>query len=462
MADDTTAAAAPSGPATTKPPLYKNLFFQVLVGIAAGVLVGALFPAFGERLSPLGEGFIKLIKMIIAPLIFCVVVTGIAKVGDMKAVGRIGLKALVYFEVVTTFALILGLVTANVVKPGAGLNVDPATLDAGAVEEQTEGAELPHATDFILSIIPESVVDAFAQNALLQVLLFSCLFAVALAAVGGEAHRSIITGIEHVTHVIFRIVGYVMRLAPLGAFGAMAFIIGQYGIESLATFGKLILACYAAALLFIGVLFVIARVFVGINLWHFLKYTREEFALALGTASSESVLPRIINKLENLGAAPAAVGFVIPTGYSFNLDGASIYLSLATVFIAQALGVELGLVEQLTIIGVLILSSKGMAGVPGSAFLALSATAAAVGAFPVAAVVLMLGPDRFMDSMRVATNLLGNCVATLVVARWEGLLDMDRMRKVLSGEIQVGDDVPSFEEELASRRADEGALVPAG
>jgi aerobic C4-dicarboxylate transport protein len=411
---------------------YRSMFVLVLAGVLAGLLIGVLWPGFGASLRPIGDGFIKLIKMIIAPLIFCVVVTGIAKVGDLKAVGRIGLKAIVYFEVVTTAALGLGLLVGNLVSPGSGLNIDPSTLDPGAVDARTGGAHLPGTAEFLLNIIPSSVVNAFATNSLLQVLLFSVLFGVALAAFADKSGPSLVLKVlDELTQIIFRLVGYVMKLAPLGALGAMAFIAGQYGVSSLGSFGLLIAACYGAAVLFCLVLVVIAKFGAGVNLWRFIRYAREEFVLALATASSESVMPRMMAKLEAAGCRPAAVGLVLPTGYSFNLDGASIYLSLATVFLAQAVGVPLSIGDQVVIVLVLMLTSKGMAGVPGSAFLALSATLTAVGSIPAAAVSLLLGADRIMDSMRVFTNLLGNCVATFVVARWEGQLDREQLERVL-------------------------------
>jgi aerobic C4-dicarboxylate transport protein len=443
-----TAASPPAARAREKKPIYKSLFFQVFVAIVAGISIGHFFPDLGADLRPLGDAFIKLIKMIIAPLIFCVVVTGIAHVGDVKSVGRIGLKALIYFEIVTTFALFFGLVIANLTRPGAGFNIDPGQLAGGAaaLEEKTGGSELPHTVEFLLSVIPESIFGAFAENQLLAVLFFSCIFGIALAQFGEHGPPVILEFIDHVTHILFRIVGYIMKVAPVGAFGAMAFIIGQYGIESLGTFGKLIAACYLSAVLFALILAVIAKVFVGLNLFKFIRYTREEFMLALGTASTESVMPRIMNKLQNAGNSPAATGLVVPTGYSFNLDGATIYLSICSVFLAQAFGQDMTLMQQLGMIGVLMLTSKGMAGVPGSSFLALSATAAAIGAYPVAGVALLLGADRIMDSMRVFVNLLGNCVATFVVARWEGQLDVERMKAVMNGEIVVGDDVPEVEE----------------
>jgi aerobic C4-dicarboxylate transport protein len=421
-----------------KPPWYTSLFVQLLVAIVAGILVGWLWPEVGGALKPLADGFIKLIKMLIAPIIFCTVVLGIAHVGDLKSVGRIGVKALVYFEAVTTFALVFGLVVGNLVKPGAGFSIDAQTLATGAeaVAKKTSNGELPHTVEFLLNIIPTSVVSAFAENALLQVLFFAVLFGLALAKFGESGPPVILEFVDHLSHIFFTVIGWVMRLAPLGAFGAMAYIIGQYGIGSLASYGKLIAACYLAAVLFILILAVIVRVFAGVNLWKFVVYIKDELFLALGTASTEVVLPRIMAKLANAGCSRTTTGLVVPTGYSFNLDGATLYLSICVLFLAQALGVDLSLGEQITAVLVLMLTSKGMAGVPGSSFLALSATVAAIGhgAIPVAAVALLLGADRIMDSMRVSVNLLGNCVATFVVANWEGQLDKDRMRKVLAGE----------------------------
>jgi aerobic C4-dicarboxylate transport protein len=421
-----------------KPPWYTSLFFQLLVAIVAGVVVGWQWPDFGAQLQPLADGFIKLIKMLIAPIIFCTVVLGIAHVGDLKAVGRIGVKALIYFEVVTTFALLFGLVVGNVVRPGSGFRVDPTTLKTGAeaVAEKTSNGELPHAVGFLLDIIPTSVFAAFADNILLQVLFFAVLFGLALAKLGENGPPVILELVDHASRAFFTIIGWVMRLAPLGAFGAMSYIIGQYGIGSLGSYAKLIGACYLAAVLFIGILAIVARVFAGVNLWKFLRYIKDELFLALGTASTEVVLPRIMTKLTNAGASRTTTGLVVPTGYSFNLDGATLYLSICVLFLAQALGVPLTFGEQLTAVLVLMLTSKGMAGVPGSSFLALSATVAAIGHgdIPVAAVALLLGADRIMDSMRVSVNLLGNCIATLVVANWEGMLDKDRLRKVLDGQ----------------------------
>jgi aerobic C4-dicarboxylate transport protein len=425
-------------PRAKRKPLYTSLFFQLIVAIVGGILVGWIWPDFASNLKPLADGFIKLIKMLIAPIIFCTVVLGIAHVGDLKAVGRIGVKALIYFEVVTTFALVFGLLVGNVMQPGAGFSIDPQTLAGGAeaIATKTGNGELPHTVEFLLGIIPTSVIGAFADNVLIQVLFFAVLFGLALATLGEKGPPVILTVIDQASHAFFTIVGWVMKLAPLGAFGAMAYIIGQYGIDSLASYGKLIAACYIAAILFILVLAGIVKYFAGVNLWKFLVYISDELFLALGTASTEVVLPRIMVKLENAGCSRTTTGLVVPTGYSFNLDGATLYLSICLLFLAQALGVDLSLGEQITAVLVLMLTSKGMAGVPGSSFLALSATVAAIGhgAIPVAAVALLLGADRIMDSMRVSVNLLGNCVATFVVANWEDQLDKDRMRRVLNGE----------------------------
>jgi len=430
MADETPQVAQ-------RAPIYRSLFFQLAVAIVAGIVVGWTAPGFGAGLKPLADGFITLIKMVIAPIVFCTVVIGIAHVGDLGSVGRIGIKALIWFEAVTTFALLFGLLVGNLVQPGAGFDVDPQTLATGAdaIAQKTSNGELPHTVEFLLGIIPTSVVSAFAENHLLQVLFFAVLFGLALAKVGEKAPPIVFGFIEQISEVFFTIVGWIMRLAPLGAFGAMGYIIGQYGIASLGNYGLLIACCYLAAVLFIGVLATASWLFAGVNLWKFVRYIKDELFLALGTASTEVVLPRVMAKLTHAGASRATTGLVIPTGYSFNLDGATLYLAICVLFLAQALGVDLSLGEQITALLVLMLTSKGQAGVPGSSFLALSATVAAIGhgAIPVAAVALLLGADRIMDSMRVSVNLLGNCVATFVVANWEGQLDKQRMRDVLGG-----------------------------
>ncbi|MCX4835904.1 cation:dicarboxylase symporter family transporter [Streptomyces sp. NBC_00006] len=414
--------------------LRTSLFAQVLLALLLGVLVGRLWPDAGSALQPLGDGFVRLIKAMIAPLVFCVVVAGITKAGDLKAFGRIGVKALIWFEVATTVALVIGLLAGNILAPGAGMNVDPATLDKGAVDEQTGGGHLPSTAQFVLESLPDSAVGAFAENSLLQVLVLACLVGAALLHLGQRKVPQILPFIEQAQDVVFTIVGYIMKLAPLAVFGATAHLVGEYGVGAMSTYGKLIAVCYGVALLFLVLLGLALKAVTGLSLWKFVRYTREELLLALGTGSSETVMPRMMQKLRAAGCRDDAVGLVLPTGYSFNLDGASIYLSIGTLFIAQAVGVDLSLGQQVTVVLVLMLTSKGMAGVPGSAFLALSATASALGVIPAAAVALLLGVDRIMDSMRVATNLLGNCVAVFAVSRWEGALDRVTAKRVMNGE----------------------------
>ena len=413
-------------------PLYRSLYFQVIVAIVAGVALGALQPATAEAMRPLGDGFIKLIKMIIAPVIFCTVVIGIAGMEDMKKVGRTGGLALVYFEVVSTLALIVGLVIVNVLRPGAGMNVDPASLDTSGIAAYTGPGKMQGTVEFILNIIPTTIFDAFARGEILQVLLVALLFGFALHHFGGRDTR-LFEVIEQLSQVLFRIVGLIMLLAPIGAFGAMAFTIGKYGIGSLAALGKLMAAFYATCLVFVFVVLgAIARAH-GFSIWKFVKYIREELLIVLGTSSSESVLPRMIDRLQALGASKQVVGLVIPTGYSFNLDGTSIYLTMAAVFVAQATNTPMTLTQQLTLLAVLLLTSKGAAGVTGSGFIVLAATLSAVGHVPVAGLALILGIDRFMSEARALTNLVGNGVATVVVAKWTGELDQERMRAELDG-----------------------------
>ncbi|MFD7503645.1 cation:dicarboxylate symporter family transporter [Streptomyces sp. NPDC059850] len=440
--------------------LRTSLFTQVACALVLGVAVGRLWPDVGTAVQPLGDGFIRLIKAVIAPLVFCVVVAGIAKAGDLKAFGRIGLKALIWFEVATTAALILGLLAANLVGPGTGMHVDPSSLDGSAVDDQTSGGQLPSASQFVLEALPDSAVGAFAENSLLQVLVLACLVGAAVLHLGKTKVPAILPAIEQAQQVVFAVVGFLMRLAPLAVFGAMAHLVGEYGLGALSTYGKLIALCYGVALLFLVLLAVALKAVTGLSLWKFVRYSREEMLLALGTASSESVLPRMMQKLRAAGCREDAVGLVLPTGYSFNLDGASIYLSIGTLFIAQAVGVDLSLGQQITVILVLMLTSKGMAGVPGSAFLALSATASALGTIPAAAVALLLGVDRIMDSMRVATNLLGNCVAVFAVARWEGALDTERAKRVLAGE-EPGDQPGDQSGDQSGGKAGEQAAAAA-
>ncbi len=414
-------------------PLYKSLYLQVITAIILGVLLGHFYPQSGEAMKPLGDGFIKLIKMIIAPIIFCTVVVGIAGMEDMKKVGKTGGLALLYFEVVSSVSLVVGLVIINVLQPGAGMNVDPASLDTKAVAAFTGPGKMAGTVEFLLNIIPNTVVDAFAKGEILQVLLFAVLFGFSLHKFGGRG-TMVFDFIEKGSHVLFSIVGVIMKLAPLGAFGAMAFTIGKYGLGSLLSLGKLMGTFYATCLFFIFVVLgTIARLH-GFSVWKFVKYIKEELLIVLGTSSSESVLPRMMAKMENLGAKKSVVGLVIPTGYSFNLDGTSIYLTMAAVFIAQATNTPMTLMQQLTLLGVLLLTSKGAAGVTGSGFIVLAATLSAVGGVPVAGLALILGIDRFMSEARALTNLVGNGVATLVVAKWTGDLDMARLHRQLDHE----------------------------
>ncbi|TMG94703.1 MAG: dicarboxylate/amino acid:cation symporter, partial [Betaproteobacteria bacterium] len=395
-------------------PLYKSLYFQVIVAIVIGVLLGHFYPATGEAMKPLGDGFIKLIKMIIAPIIFCTVVVGIAGMEDMKKVGKTGGYALLYFEIVSSVALIVGLTIVNVVQPGAGMNIDPATLDTKGVAAYTKPGQMQSTTDFLLNIIPSTVVDAFAKGEILQVLLFAVLFGFALHRFGGRG-TLVFDWIEEASHVLFTIVGYIMRVAPIGAFGAMAFTIGKYGVGSLLSLGKLMGTFYLTCLVFILIVLGLIARFHGFSILKFIRYIKEELLIVLGTSSSESVLPRMIAKMENLGVKKSTVGLVIPTGYSFNLDGTSIYLTMAAVFVAQATNTPMTLGQQITLLTVLLLTSKGAAGVTGSGFIVLAATLSAVGHVPVAGLALILGIDRFMSEARALTNLIGNGVATVVV-----------------------------------------------
>jgi aerobic C4-dicarboxylate transport protein len=427
----------PSGPL----PFYRSLYFQVITAIVIGVALGHYWPETGTAMKPLGDGFIKLIKMIIAPIIFCTVVVGIAGMEDMKKVGKTGGLALLYFEVVSTIALIVGLVIVNLVQPGAGMNVDPATLDAKAVAAFTGPGKMQTTTEFLLAVIPTTVVDAFAKGEMLQVLMFSVMFGFALHQFGGRG-TVVFDFIEKMSHVLFAIVGFIMKVAPIGAFGAMAFTIGKYGLGSLIPLAKLMATFYATCLVFIfGVLGAIARAH-GFSVWKFIKYIKEELLIVLGTSSSESVLPRMMAKLENLGVRKSTVGLVVPTGYSFNLDGTSIYLTMAAVFIAQATNTPMTLTQQITLLAVLLLTSKGAAGVTGSGFIVLAATLSAVGGVPVAGLALILGIDRFMSEARALTNLIGNGVATVVVGKWTGDLDEAQMRSHLDRETQAEADAP--------------------
>ena len=421
-----------SGDATAARPFYTHLYFQVITGIVLGVAVGYLWPAAGSRLKPLGDGFIRLIRMTIAPIVFGTIVVGIAQMGDLKSVGRIGLRALIYFELVSTIALAIGLIVVNVYRPGAGINATASALDANAVASYTSSAQHLSTADFLMNIIPATVVDAFAKGDILQVLFFAMLFGIALLHLGDRARR-LVGVLNEFTHVMFVIVGFIMRLAPIGAFGAMAFTVGRYGVGSLLSLGKLMAGFYITCSLFVFVVLGAIAAAVGFSIFKFLRYIAEEILIVLGTSSSESALPRIMAKLEHLGCAKPVVGLVVPTGYSFNLDGTSIYMTMAAIFVAQASGVHLTLGQELGMLAILMLTSKGAAAVTGGGFITLAATISAFPSIPVAGLTLLLGVDRFMSEARAITNLIGNAVATMVVARWNGALDLERARRILDG-----------------------------
>ena len=426
-----------------KKSIFKSLYVQVLIAIALGVSLGHFYPSAGADMKPLGDAFIKLIKMIIAPIIFCTIVVGIAGMEDMKKVGKTGGYAVLYFEVVSTIALIIGLVIVNLWQPGAGMNVDPSTLDTKGIDKYVGPGKMQSTTDFLINIIPTSVVDAFAKGDMLQVLFFSILFGYAMHAFG-ERGKPVFELIEKLSHVLFGIVGVIMKVAPIGAFGAMAYTIGKHGVGSLVQLANLMGAFYLTCVVFIlGVLGTIAKVH-GFSIIKLIKYIKEELFLVLGTSSSESALPRLMAKMENAGAQKSVVGLVVPTGYSFNLDGTSIYLTMAAVFIAQATNTPLDLQHQITLLVILLLTSKGAAGVTGSGFIVLAATLSAVGTVPVAGLALILGIDRFMSEARALTNFIGNSVATLVVAKWCKALDVDRMNAVLNNETADEADNPEL------------------
>jgi aerobic C4-dicarboxylate transport protein len=429
------------GARAPRKPFYTHLYVQVLTAIAIGILLGHFYPSLGEQMKPLGDGFIKLIKMMIAPIIFCTVVHGIASMEDMKKVGRVGLKALIYFEVVTTLALIVGLVVVNVLQPGVGMDTDPRAIDTKSIQVYTTKAGQQSTVEFLMHIIPNTVIGAFAEGEILQVLFFAILFAFGLHLMG-ERGKPVIALIDAVSHGLFNVVGIIMRVAPLGAFGAMAFTIGKYGIATLLALGQLMAAFYLTCLLFVFVVLGGIAWLTGFSIWRFIKYIKEELLIVLGTSSSESVLPRMMVKLENLGCKESVVGLVIPTGYSFNLDGTCIYLTMAAIFLAQATNTELTLLQQLGIIGVLLLTSKGAAGVTGSGFIVLAATLSSVGSIPVASIALILGVDRFMSEARALTNLVGNGVATVVISKLEDALDERRLQKHLKHETELEAEEP--------------------
>jgi aerobic C4-dicarboxylate transport protein len=416
---------------------YRTLYFRVIVGIVAGIAVGLFFPHFGVALKPFGDGFIKLIRMLVTPIIFFSVVVGIASMGDVHKLGRVGVKALLYFEVVTTFALAIGFVIAKLVQPGRGMNVDPATLDAGAVSQYVTAGKHLGAVDFLLNILPDSFAGAFANGEILQVLFLAILTGIALLALDQEQRLLSLT--RSLSQLFFRMTAIIMELAPLAAFGAMAFTIGKYGIVTLLSLGKVLLCVYLTCIGFVVVVLGLIAYANGINLWKLVLYLKEELLIVLGTSSSEVALPRLIAKMERLGCSGVVSGLVIPAGYSFNLDGTSIYLTIAALFIAQATNTHLSFRQEIFILAILMLNSKGAAAVTGGGFITLAATLSALGTIPVAGITLLLGIDRFMSEMRSLTNLIGNAVATIVVARWEGQFDAEQASRVLNGSYGSGE-----------------------
>jgi aerobic C4-dicarboxylate transport protein len=437
--------SAPSVPASVPAPaprsaLWKSLFVQVLAALVLGIALGVAAPAFAVELKILSDAFLKLIGMIVAPIVFCVVVHGIAGAGDLRKVGRVGVKALVYFEVMTTIALAFGIVLAFVFGPGHGMNIDPSTLDANALNTHAENAHKLQGAgigSFIINIIPTTSVDALARNDVLQVLFFAVIFGVSLALVGGEKGEKVASLIDAVSAILFRAMGLIVRVAPLGVLGAVAYTVGRYGVGSLRQLVSLVALYYVALALFVVVVLGLVMRWAGLNIFRFLAYMREELTIVLATASSDAVLPQIMKKLEHLGAKKSVVGLVVPTGYSFNLDAFSIYLTLAVVFIAQATNTPLSLGDLLLVLAVSLVTSKGAHGVPGSAIVILAATLNAVPTIPAIGLVLVLSVDWFIGMARALGNLIGNCVATIVIAAWEGDLDRETAVRVLDGEERV-------------------------
>jgi aerobic C4-dicarboxylate transport protein len=419
-------------------PWYTILYVQVLIAIAVGVLVGHLFPRAGAAMKPLGDGFIQLIKMMIAPVIFCTVVHGIASMSDLKKIGRVGVKTLLYFEVVSTVALVIGLIVAEVIQPGHGFNIDAATLDPKSVASYVTRAKEEGFVAHLMAIIPSTFVGSLANGDILQVLLVAILTGFAVARMGAVGER-VLGVIDVAGKVLFRIIAMIVRLAPLGAFGAMAFTIGTYGVGALVNLGELILTFYATAVLFVLlVLGAIARL-AGFSIFRFIGYIKDELLIVLGTSSSETVLPHMMQKMERLGASRPVVGLVIPTGYSFNLDGTNIYMTLATLFLAQATNTHLTLGQELTILGVAMLTSKGASGVTGAGFVTLAATLSIIPDIPIQSLAILVGIDKFMSECRALTNLVGNGVATVVISRWEGELDKDKLHEAMAHPVELGE-----------------------
>jgi aerobic C4-dicarboxylate transport protein len=425
-----------------------KLYVQVLIGIAAGILVGHFYPDVGANLKPLGDLFIKLIRMLLAPIIFASVVVGIARMNDLHEAGRVGVKALLYFEAASTIALAVGLGVVNLIKPGSGMNIDPAHIDSSAIANYAHAAHEHTTLGFLMSIVPNSIVGAFANGEILPIIFFSVLFAIALARLGPRT-APLVDMLDMFLQGMFGVVRIVMYVAPVGAFGGMAFTIARYGLGTLASFGQLMLCLYLTSILFVVVVLGIVMRVSGLSLWKYLRYIRDEILITLGTASTEAVLPQMLIKMEHLGCSRPVVGMVLPTGYTFNADGTAIYLTMAAMFVAQAMNIHLSLLDQIVVLSVLLLTSKGSAGVAGAGFVALAATLASMHKIPVSGLVLLLGVDRFLNEARAVTNLIGNGVATIVVARWEGAMDLDRARAVLnrSGDAGMND---------ATREAPEG------
>ncbi|HKU93863.1 MAG TPA: dicarboxylate/amino acid:cation symporter [Vineibacter sp.] len=428
------------GTAAPRKPWYRILYVQVLIAIAVGVAVGAWFPQAGAAMKPLGDGFIALIKMMIAPVVFCTVVHGIGSIGDLKKVGRVGVKTLIYFEVLSTGALAIGLVVANLVKPGKGFNIDPSALDPKAVQGYVARAHEDSFIGHLMAIIPNSFFDAFAKGDLLQVLLVAILTGFAISRMGALGER-IAAVIDGAGKMFFRIIGMIVRVAPIGAFGAMAFTVGAYGVGALVNLAELVATFYAASILFVLIILGGVARLAGFSILRFIAYIKDELLIVLGTSSSETVLPHMIQKMERLGASKAVVGLVIPTGYSFNLDGTNIYMTLATLFLAQATNTHLTLAQELSILGIAMLTSKGASGVTGAGFVTLAATLAIVPDIPIQALAILVGIDKFMSECRALTNLVGNGVATVVISRLEGELDVDELHEAMAHPIAAGEEL---------------------
>jgi aerobic C4-dicarboxylate transport protein len=412
-------------------PLYKKLYFQVVVAMLIGVALGFYYPDLAQLMKPFGDGFVKLIKMVIAPIIFTTVAVGIAKMGSLKKIGRVGFRSLIYFEVVSTLALIVGLVVVNLIQPGSGINADPKTLDAKSVSGFVTSAKTTTFTDFVMNIIPSSVVDAFAKGDLLPVLLFSVLFGFALCH-GGETGKRVVNLLDDFSHALFGVVGIIMKVAPIGAFGAMAFTVGRYGLGTLVQLSQLIVSVYLTCIVFVVVVLGLISGIAGFNIFKFARYLREELLVVFGATSAEAMIPRTMGKLVNMGVSKDIVGLVIPTGFSFNMDGTAIYMTMGVMFIAQACNIELSLVQQLSILGLMLFTSKGSAGITGGGFLALAATMPAIDVLPIGGLALLIGIDRFMSEIRAVTNLFGNAVATVVIASWENAIDWKQAKRILN------------------------------